>query len=89
MEEIIKTFKLYIDRDKLEAAQLYYAELINDYDLSDIPMDFVFQKIYIHACLKKRHQFAEWLKTCYESMDTIDKIAIRQVFSYGKFLLNK
>lgn len=87
--EVIDQLKFYIDHDALEAAQNYLFEIQETYDLSDLPMDFVFQKVYIHACLKKRRAFLPWLQTLYDALDPIQQIAVRQVFSYGKFLLNK
>ena len=59
--------------------------------LADIEMvDWAFQKLYLHACLKGRREIAEWLeKVVFPTMDPIVQIALRQGFSYGRYLLRK
>jgi hypothetical protein len=48
----------------------------------------LFQKVYLHACLKKNHKIASWLQDeIYTIMDPIQQIALRHVFPYGKHLL--
>ena len=50
----------------------------------------VFQTLYLHACLKGRIHIASWLQdSVFPTMDPIQKIALRQVFSYGRHLLKK
>ena len=50
----------------------------------------LFHKIYLHACLKKKHEIAYWLQTeIYTIMDPIQQIALRQIFPYGRYLLRK
>lgn len=56
---------------------------------SQQPWDVIFKDVYLHACLKKRQAIVDWLLTVYESMDDISKIALRQVFPYGRILLKK
>ncbi len=51
---------------------------------------YIFQKVYIHACLKQRHDIAKYLQEeCFHLLPQIEQIAIRQVFSYGRYLLKK
>ena len=54
-----------------------------------VAWDFVFQKIYIHACLKKKKDIVEWLDILFLKFSPIIKIALRQMFPYSKYLLNK
>jgi len=50
----------------------------------------LFQKVYLHTCLKKKDDIAAWLQNeVYTIMDPIQQIALRQVFPYGRHLLNK
>jgi hypothetical protein len=54
------------------------------------PMDWVylFQKVYLHACLRRRADVASWLQeVCFLQLDAIQQIAVRQVFAYGRHLL--
>ncbi len=69
----------------------YVNFLIKNAKNYQLPVEYVFQQVYIHACLKRRPELAQWLKdNVYELyLDDIQKIGIRQTFSYGKYLLNK
>jgi len=84
---IIHVFKDYINKKDIEGFKSYLLE-IQEYD-EYIPYDMLFQKIYIHACLKKYTPIIDFLKEKYEELDPITKIALRQVFAYGKYLQNR
>jgi hypothetical protein len=49
----------------------------------------IFLKVYLHACLKKQQDIVDWLMQVYETFDDISKIALRQTFPYGRWLLNR
>jgi hypothetical protein len=54
------------------------------------PIDWVylFQKVYLHACLRRRTDVASWFQeVCFQQLDAIQQIAVRQVFAYGRHLL--
>lgn len=87
IDEIIQPFKLYINADNLESCQLYMVELRNTYE--ELPWDYIFQKVYLHACLKKKTTIVDWLLEMYKELNPIEQIAIRQVFPYGRHLLAK
>ena len=56
----------------------------------DYDWPYVFHRVYLHACLKKKKEIAEWLQTAlYPFMDPIQQIALRQIFVYGRHLLSK
>jgi hypothetical protein len=84
-EDLIYTFKELINKNDLDAFKAYLDQLLNDY--TDIPWDYIFEKVYIHACLKKRKEIADFLAEVYKKLDPIQQIAIRHVFSYGRYLL--
>lgn len=49
---------------------------------------WLFQKVYLHACLKGRREIAEWLQdVVFPTLDPIRQIALRQGFAYGRHLL--
>jgi hypothetical protein len=49
---------------------------------------YLFQKVYLHACLRRRADVASWLQeVCFPQLDGIQQIAVRQVFAYGRHLL--
>ncbi len=88
VEAVIGNFKHYIDAGSLTACQTYLHELLDTYD-SGVPWDYIFQKVYIHACLKKQKPIVDWLMLVFNDLDPIQQIGIRQVFAYGRSLLAK
>jgi hypothetical protein len=85
--EVMQRFKIYIESGNLEACQSYYTELAEEYDA--VPWDYIYQKAYLHACLKKQGEIKTWLESMYEHLDPIARIAVRQVFPYGRHLYNR
>lgn len=57
--------------------------------LENVDWPYVLQKVYIHACLKKKAELASWLQDQFQHVDAINQIAYRQTFAYGKYLLQK
>lgn len=85
MEIFIKDCKAMIDKDNLEGLQEYIQENMGE----NFAWEYAYQKIYLHACLKKKTAIAEWLRGLFPMFDPIQQIALRQMFSYGKYLLGK
>ena len=86
-DTLVHVFKEYINKGDIEGFKNYMTELETEYE--GIPWDYVFQKVYVHACLKKNKVIAEFMTEKFNDLEPIQKIAVRQVFSYGKYLLNK
>jgi hypothetical protein len=84
-DQIVSFFKKYINDSSLEACQAYLQELRDTYE--DVPYDYIFQKVYLHACLKKQKQIVDWLMLVFTELPPIQQIAVRQIFSYGRALL--
>jgi hypothetical protein len=87
VDELIKPFKIYIQADNLESCQSYLLHLRTEYE--DLPWDYIFQKVYLHACLKKKTAIVDWLMIIYNELNAIEQIALRNVFPYGRYLLGK
>ena len=85
MDGFLKMCKLLIEKDNLEGLQEFYSESASE----QYPWEYIYQKLHLHACLKKKHRIVEWLNQMFEQFDPIQKIALRQMFSYGKYLLAK
>ena len=84
-EEIIHTCKHYIDMNYIDECKIFIQDLSPSEDWT-----YVFQKVYLHACLKGRKQLAEWLeKDVYPLLEPIQQIALRQIFPYGHHLLSR
>ncbi len=86
MDEIVYVFKRYVDIGAIESCSAYLEELKECGQ--SISWDYVFQNVYLHACLKKQNDIVEWMHGLYETMNDIEKIAIRHVFSYGQYLIS-
>lgn len=85
MDIFLKVCKTLIEKDNLEGLQEFYSESAHE----NYAWEYVYQKLYLHACLKKKHRIVAWLNQMFEQFDPIQKIALRQMFSYGKYLLAK
>ena len=86
-DEIVGFFKKYINDESLEACQAYFQELKDTYEPGSLPWDYIFQKVYLHACLKKQKAIVDWLMLVFTELPPIQQIAVRQIFSYGRTLL--
>jgi hypothetical protein len=82
---IIRDMKDLVGLDNLEGLKDYVYEL----PPLDLPWDVVYKDVYLHACLKKKPLIVNWLLEVYESLDPITKITLKQLFPYGRYLLNK
>jgi hypothetical protein len=74
----------------LQALQIYWNDL-HEMEFEKQPdWSWIFQKVYLHACLKGHRDVADWLRELFESKaDPIQKIAYRQTYAYGNHLLHK
>ena len=87
---ILEETKHYITKGDLNGLKDMWCSL-QEYEFEQQP-DWIniFQKIYLRACVKKHIDIANWLQhTIFPQFDPIQQIALRQVFSYGRYLLNK
>jgi hypothetical protein len=84
-KQLISELKQMVANNDLEGLKAEYESLTDC--APPVPWDAVFKDVYLHACLKKRKEIVEWLLTVYEAMDEISKIALRQLFPYGRHLL--
>ena len=89
MEPIVARFKSYVEADDLAGAQSFLQAILSAEEPEEIAWDYLYQKVYLHACLKKRTRFVEWINALFEGLGPIEKVALRQMFAYGRYLLNK
>ena len=90
-EEIIKTCKIHIKHRDLGLLKGYYFDL-QDIDISTasgIAYEYIYQKIFLYACIIGVDDILKWLSDLYFDFDDIVKIALRQSFFYGKYLLKR
>jgi hypothetical protein len=74
------------DLNSLKELWINYQKI--DFEIP-IAWDYIFQKVYIHSCLKKQIIIVKWLESLFPLLNDIHKIAIRHTLIYGKYLLNK
>ncbi len=88
-DSIIIKLKQYIDLNETNKFKEYIG--LNFEEIKDaVDLSYVFQKVYLHACLKKRKEIAEWLvNECFSHLNFFEQSSIRQVFAYGRYLLSK
>ena len=88
-KQIVKDVKLYIDHYDLEGLQKYYIDLLNTEFDYDINMQFIYKEAFFYACSKENKDIINWLINLYYGFDSVTKIALRQMFTYGKYILIK
>ncbi len=88
-EDIIKDIKPLINEGNLDELQRVWNEYFLETDFGrELAWDFIFQKVYLHAALKKQKEICEWLDILFTRFDPIQQIAMRQMFSYARHLMN-
>ena len=88
--ELLTSAKEIIEKQSLLVFQEYAQDMISQEFPCHVDWVTLFQKVYLHACLKKKRDIAEWLQTTlFPRLDPIQQIGLRQVFPYGRYLLAK
>jgi hypothetical protein len=85
-DAVIHVFKDHINKQNITEFRTQMLEL-QEYE--SVPWDYIFQKVYLHACLKKYQAAVDVLTEKFTELDPITQIAIRQVFPYGRYLLKR
>ena len=87
-EQLVAEIKPYINKGNLSGLKEKWIEYTCDTDFGrEIAWDFVFQKIYLHAALKKQSLICQWLDEVFKELDPIQQIALKQMFAYARHLL--
>jgi len=81
-----KEAKVYITANDFDGLKSFYEDIKNT---PQMDWEYIFKECYLHACLKKRQSIVDWLEGLFDTLDPISKIGLRQIFSYGKYLLTK
>jgi hypothetical protein len=89
-ECLIREFKGIINTGDLKGFKVAWAEYKYDTEYErDVAWDYIFQKIYLHAALKKQKIICDWLDIQFKEFNEIIQIAIKHTFPYARYLLNK
>lgn len=88
----LQTGKYLVELSDIEGLKNLYSELLYEYNQKKeyrLPIEYIYQHIFLHCC---QHNFIEailFLFQVYLEMDRIQKMALRQMFYYGKLLIDK
>jgi len=85
-EQLVAEIKPYINKGWAKGTMV---RILFRNRFFEIAWDYVFQKVYLHAALKKQKIICEWFDTVFTEFEPIQQIALRQMFSYARHLLNK
>ena len=88
MDGILRTGKDYIKYNDTSGLQTYLKTAERrtvDYQLN---FQYVFRDLYYYACKNGTQEMISWFICVYfDYFDVVSRIAMRQTFSYGKYLL--
>jgi|LauGreDrversion4_2_1035121.scaffolds.fasta_scaffold268465_2 hypothetical protein len=86
LRTFIHVGKHWVKRGDLVSLREAFGQL----ETQDIDMPTLFHRIYLHACLKKQTDIAEWMETTlFPTLCPIQQIGLRHIFPYGHRLLKK
>lgn len=89
-DHIVRTIKPFIEKGDLNSLQEIWVEYRDHTEFPrEVAWDYVFQKVYLHAALKKQAHMCAWMDEIFKGFDPIVQIAMRQMFAYARVLLKK
>lgn len=89
-KQIIYECKLFINKGNLEGLKELWEEYKNHTEFdTDVAWDYIFQRVYLHAALKKQKTICDWLDTVFLDFSITIQIALRQMFPYARHLLRQ
>ena len=88
-KKFLITGKRLVESFDLIGLQELYQDIITYESEYRLPKEYLYQQIFLHACQYNFVEAISFLFQVYQSMDIIQKKALRQLFFYGKYLLDK
>ena len=88
-DKLINEFKYYIDNEKYDSLYELYTSIIERYDETKeyrCNYEYIFQKVYLYACIKGKHEIIDFMKSIYETFGDVEKIALKPTIIYGKYI---
>lgn len=85
-KEIIKQSKHLIKTNNLIELQKAYHNIIENQINISIP--YLYKEVFYYSCQLGNEKIIKWLTEVYNNMEDINQISLRQIFPYGKYLLN-
>ena len=86
--DVLEMGKRLVDKADLDSLQSAWSTL--DFQQIAVDPSWLFQKLYLHACLRGCQAIAVWLQmSVFPTLDPLHQLAIRQCFPYGRHLLRQ
>ena len=88
-DAMIKECKTYVNQGDLAGLMKYYSDA-REHDFGySLNWEYIYHRVYLHACLKKKQDIVDWLTSIFTSFDIVSQVGLRQIFPYGRYLLAK
>lgn len=58
-------------------------------ELKTISSDYIFAKSFMKSCYNGNRDIILWITNIYKTLSDIEKIAVKDVFKYGKYIIRK
>ena len=89
-DHIVRTIKPFVEKGDLDSLQGIWTEYRDNTEFPrEVAWDYVFQKVYLHAALKKQAAVCAWMDEIFKGFDPIVQIGMRQMFAYSRVLFNR
>ena len=89
-EQLVSEIKPIVECGDIYGLQQAWKKYVYETDFGrELSWDFIFQKIYLHAALKRQKEICKWLDSVFTQLNPIQQIAVRQMFPYARSLLNR
>lgn len=84
----IKDIKTFIEEGDLDSIKDILKDIINMLKTKEyrINYEYIWQKCYLHCCLKKKTNIKDFFDEIYKSFDDVTKIALKPTMIYAKYL---
>lgn len=88
MSHYINIIKYYIEQDDIDAIKNLIYEMVEENENKEyrINFEYIWQKCYLHACLKKKTHIKYLFNQIYDGFPEVTKAALKPTLIYGKYL---
>lgn len=87
--DVVMEAKTYIVVGDLEGLKALWDEYQETDFGRPLAWEWIFQKVYLYAALKKQRAICDWLDELFLELDPIQQMGLRQMFPYARHLLHK
>ena len=89
-DHLVQTIKPFVEKGDVDNLKELWTEYRDHTEFPrEVAWDYIFQKVYLHAALKKQAHLCAWLDEVFLEFDPIVQIAMRQMFAYARTLLRR